>query len=386
LSDQITVPLLDLKAQYASIRNEVQEAVEEVLESQWFILGPNVKKCEQQIAEYCGCRHAIGVSSGSDALLIALMAEGIGPGDEVITTPYTFFATAGCIARLGAKPVFVDIRPDTFNIEASAIESRITERTGAIIPVDLFGQCAELDPILEIARRHRLTVIEDAAQAIGAEYRGQRAGSQVEYGCFSFFPSKNLGAGGDGGMVVTQDDQRAEKLRTLRVHGSKPKYYHALIGGNFRLDAIQAAIVNVKLRHLDAWSAARQANAERYRRLFEASGLVERGTVRLPPVAPQRRHIYNQFVIRVPNRDELRSYLKDHHVATEVYYPVPLHLQECFAYLGHREGDFPESEQAARETLALPIYPELSDEQAACVVDRIADFYRDSTVGHSASA
>ena len=375
LSEQITVPLLDLKAQYASIRKEVQEAVEEVLESQWFILGPNVKKCEEQIAEYCRCRHAIGVSSGTDALLIALMAEGIGPGDEVVTTPYTFFATAGCVARLGAKPVFVDICPDTFNIDPAAIERRITEKTKAIIPVDLFGQCAELDPIIEIARRHRLTVIEDAAQAIGAEYRGHRAGSLVEYGCFSFFPSKNLGAGGDGGMVVTQDDQRAEKLRTLRVHGSKPKYYHALIGGNFRLDAIQAAIVNVKLRYLDEWSAARQSNADRYRRLFEASGLVESGVVRLPPVAPQHRHIYNQFVVRVPKRDELRSYLNDRRVATEVYYPVPLHLQECFAYLGHREGDFPESELAARETLALPIYPELSDEQAAYAVDRIADFY-----------
>ncbi len=371
---QVTVPLLDLKAQHATIRQEVSEAVQAVLDSQWFILGPTVAECEKRIAEYSSCPWAVGVSSGSDALLISLMAEGIGPGDEVIITPYTFFATAGSISRLGATPVFVDIRPDTYNLDASQIESRITDRTKAIIPVHLYGQCAEMDPILDLAARHGLIVIEDAAQAIGAEYKGRRAGSMGHYGCFSFFPSKNLGGGGDGGMVVTGDEQRAEKLRVLRVHGSKPKYYHALIGGNFRFDAIQAAIINVKFRHLDDWTAARQVNADRYRRLFQQSGLVGNGLVQLPQAAPDRRHIYNQFVIRLPRRDQLRSFLKDHNVATEVYYPVPLHLQACFAYLGHHQGDFPESEAAARETLALPIYPELSDEQARYVVDCVARF------------
>lgn len=373
-SSQVTVPLLDLKAQHATIKEEVWEAVHAVLDSQWFILGPTVAECEQRIAEYCGCPQAVGVSSGTDALLIALMAEGVGPGDEVITTPYTFFATPGSISRLGARPVFVDIRPDTYNLDPSQIESRITRKTRAIIPVHLFGQCAEMDPILEVARRHGLVVIEDAAQAIGAEYNGRRAGSMGDYGCFSFFPSKNLGGGGDGGMVVTRDPQRAEKLRVLRVHGSKPKYYHALIGGNFRFDAIQAAIINVKLPHLDGWTAARQANADRYGRLFEASGLVGAGHVQLPHVAPGRRHIYNQFVIRVARRDPLRSFLKDHNVATEIYYPVSLHLQQCFADLGHHAGDFPESEAAADQTLALPIYPELTDQQARHVVDSIRRF------------
>jgi len=375
VSSEISVPLLDLKAQYASIKEEITQAVTAVLESQWFILGPTVKECEAKIAEYCGCSHAVGVTSGSDALLISLMAEGIGPGDEVITTPYTFFATAGCIARIGAKPVFVDIRPDTYNIDPAAVEGCITENTKAIIPVHLFGQCADMDPIMEIAERRGLTVIEDAAQAIGSEYKGRRAGTMGRYGCFSFFPSKNLGGGGDGGMVITDDDALAEKLAVLRVHGSKPKYYHSLIGGNFRLDALQAAIINVKLPHLDAWTAGRQANAERYRRLFSESGLVENGLVELPQVAPQRRHIYNQFVIRVSRRDELRAYLQEHKVATEIYYPVSLHMQECFAYLGYRQGDFPESEAAAEQTLALPIYPELTDEQARHVVDCVARFY-----------
>ena len=372
----VAVPLLDLKAQYATIKDEILPAVEAVFESQYFILGPTVQECEKQIAEYCQCKHAIGVSSGSDALLISLMAEGIGPGDEVITTPYTFFATAGAIARVGAKPVFVDIHPDTYNIDETKIEAAVTERTKAIIPVDLYGQCAELTPIVEIARRHGLCVIEDAAQAIGAEYKGHRAGALVDYGCFSFFPSKNLGCGGDGGMVVTQDEQRAERLRVLRAHGSKPKYYHALIGGNFRLDALQAAVVNVKLKHLDAWSAAREVNADRYRRLFAETGLLDDGQVQLPYVAPERRHIYNQFVIRIPRRDELRVYLKEQQIGTEVYYPVPLHLQECFANLGYKKGDFPESERAAKETLALPIYPELSDEQATYAVDHVANLYR----------
>ncbi len=375
MSNKITVPLLDLKAQYATIKEEIDSAVHAVLESQYFIMGPTVAECEKQIAEYCNCAHAVGVTSGSDALIIALMAEEIGPGDEVVTSPYTFFATAGAIARLGAKPVFVDIMPDTYNIDPVKIEAAVTERTKAIIPVDLYGQCCDLDPIVEIAKRHGVPVVEDAAQAIGAEYKGRRAGSMVEYGCFSFFPSKNLGAGGDGGMVVTQDDDRAAKLKMLRMHGSKPKYYHPIIGGNFRLDAMQAAIVSAKLPHLDDWSAGRQSNAERYRKLFDATGLVQSGTVKLPMVAPERRHIYNQFVIRVARRDELRAYLKENNSGTEVYYPVPLHLQECFAYLGHKPGDFPHSESAANETLALPIYPELTGEQAGYVVECIVRFY-----------
>jgi dTDP-4-amino-4,6-dideoxygalactose transaminase len=375
---KVHVPLLDLKAQYATIRAEIRQAVDAVLESQHFILGPKVAECETLIAQYCGCPHAVGVSSGSDALLICLMAEGIGPGDEVITTPYTFFATAGAVARVGARPVFVDICPKTYNIAPAQIEGRVSQRTRAIIPVHLYGQCADMEPILAITRRHKLAVIEDAAQAIGAETGRRRAGAMGDYGCFSFFPSKNLGAAGDGGMVVTQDAARAEKLRVLRAHGSKPKYYHALVGGNFRLDALQAAIISAKLAHLDAWTAARQANADRYRRLFERAGLTRNGLVQLPYAVPGCRHIYNQFVIRVERRNELQAYLKQQDVGTEVYYPVSLHLQQCFAYLGHREGEFPESEAAAEHTLALPIYPELSDEQAAWVVECIARFVRES--------
>jgi dTDP-4-amino-4,6-dideoxygalactose transaminase len=372
--EKINVPLLDLKAQYATIREEVSQAVTQVLESQQFILGPQVGECERAIAEYCRCPHAVGVSSGTDALLISLMAEGIGPGDEVITSPYTFFATAGSIARLGARPVFVDICPRTYNLDVTQIEARITPRTRALVPVHLYGQCADMDAILAIAARHNLVVIEDAAQAIGAEYKGRRAGSMGHYGCFSFFPSKNLGGGGDGGMVVTQDPQRAERLRVLRVHGSKPKYYHSLLGGNFRLDTIQAAIVHAKLRHLDAWTAARQANAQRYGRLLRDAGLVERGVVSLPHVLPDVRHIFNQFVIRVADRDGLRACLQAAGVGSEIYYPVPLDRQQCFAELGYAEGAFPESEKAARETLALPIYPELSDRQAEYVVACIAEW------------
>jgi dTDP-4-amino-4,6-dideoxygalactose transaminase len=363
----LNVPLLDLKAQYQSIKNEVDAAVAEVLESQHFILGPKVKECEQAIAAYSNCAHGVGVSSGTDALLACLMAEDIGAGDEVITTPYTFFATAGSIARTGARPVFVDIDPVCFNIDPARIEEKVTARTRAIIPVHLYGQMADMDPIMEIAKRRNLVVIEDAAQAIGAEYHGRRAGSIGHYGCFSFFPSKNLGAGGDGGMVVTPDAARAERLSVMRAHGSKPKYYHKFIGGNFRLDALQAAIVNVKLRHLDAWTEARQRNARRYDRLFVESGLLARGAVALPLIVTDR-HIFNQYVIRVPDRDRLQTALKERGVGTEIYYPVPMHLQECFASLGHTVGDFPESERAANETLALPIYPELTDEQAAYVV------------------
>jgi dTDP-4-amino-4,6-dideoxygalactose transaminase len=392
MSQPINVPLLDLKAQYATIRDEIRAAVDAVLESQQCILGPTVADLETKLAEYCGCPHAITVSSGSDALLISLMAEGIGPGDEVITTPYTFFATAGAIARTGAKPVFVDIDPATYNIDPAGIEAKITPRTKAVLPVHLYGQCAEMDPIMAVAERRGIPVIEDAAQAIGSEYKGRRAGSMGRYGCFSFFPSKNLGAAGDGGLVATRDAAVAEKLRVLRVHGSKPKYYHALIGGNFRFDSLQAAIVSVKLKHLDRWTAGRQANAARYRRLFEEAGLSlpspdqpsvgarrgagGEGLVQLPHEVPGNRHIYNQFVIRVPRRDELQAYLREQKIGNEVYYPVPLHVQQCFAYLGHRAGDFPESERAARETLALPIYPELSDQQAAWVVECIRTFLK----------
>jgi dTDP-4-amino-4,6-dideoxygalactose transaminase len=376
LANPTTVPLLDLKAQYATIREEIRAAVDAVLESQQCILGPAVTECETALAPYCGCPYAITISSGSDALLVSLMAENIGPGDEVVTTPYTFFATAGAIARLGAKPVFVDIDPKTYNIDPAAIEAKINKNTKALMPVHLYGQCAEMDPILEIAQRHALPVVEDAAQAIGAEYKGRRAGSMGRYGCFSFFPSKNLGAAGDGGLVTTCDADVAERLRVLRVHGSHPKYYHSLIGGNFRFDSMQAAIVTVKLRYLDRWTAGRQSNAARYRRLFDAAGLTGDGLVQLPYEVPGNRHIYNQFVVRVPRRDEVLAYLRQQKIGVEVYYPVPLHLQQCFAYLGHRPGDFPASEAAANETIALPIYPELSDAQAEWVVDSIGRFLK----------
>jgi dTDP-4-amino-4,6-dideoxygalactose transaminase len=348
--------------------------VAEVLGSQVCILGPNVKACEEAVAAYSSCAFGIGVSSGTDALLVCLMAEGIGAGHEVITSPYTFFGTAGAIARAGARPVFVDIDPATYNMNPDQLAARITPRTRALMPVHLYGQMADMDPILELARRHNLIVIEDAAQAIGAEYKGRRAGSLGHYGCFSFFPSKNLGAAGDGGMVVTQDKARAEKLSIFRVHGANPKYYHKFIGGNFRLDALQAAIVSVKLRHLDAWTRGRQANAARYNRLFVEAGLAGPDRLTLPAVAGSR-HIYNQYVVRTTRRDGLLKALKEQKIGTEIYYPVPLHLQECFAYLGHRPGDFPASEAAARESLALPIYPELTDGQAARVVEVIRAFF-----------
>ena len=372
------VPLLDLKAQYATIKAEVNAAIAEVMESQHFILGPKVEECEKAIASYSTCAHGVGMSSGSDALLACLMAENIGAGDEVITTPYTFFATAGAIARVGATPVFVDIDPVTYNIDTTQIESRVTRRTRAIIPVHLYGQMAEMDAIMAVAGNHGLTVIEDAAQAIGAEYKGRRAGSIGHYGCFSFFPSKNLGAAGDAGMVVTNDAQRAEKLRIVRGHGSKPKYHHKVIGGNFRLDALQAAVISAKLPHLDAWTAGRQKNAKRYDRLFEEAGLVaaaqDSSGVGLPKVR-ENRHIYNQYVIRVSHRDQLQESLKGQGVGTEVYYPVPMHLQECFAYLGHKVGSFSESEKAANQTLAIPVHPELSEAEAQYVVGCVRDFY-----------
>lgn len=372
----MNVPLLDLKAQFASIESELEAAVHRVFESQHFILGPTVEACERAIAEYSGCAHGIGMSSGSDALLACLMAENIGPGDEVITTTYTFFATVGAIARLGATPVLVDIDPSTFNMDCAQLESRITSRTRAIVPVHLYGQMADMDAVMAVAARHGLVVIEDAAQAIGAEDRGRRAGSIGHYGCLSFFPSKNLGAAGDGGMVVTNDPARASRLRVLRGHGASPKYVHALIGGNFRLDAIQAAVVMAKLPHLDAWTTARQHNARRYERLFTEAGLVSR--VRMAshvslPVVSSSRHVFNQFVIRVEERDRLQADLRSRGVGTEVYYPVPMHLQECFASLGYRRGDLPEAERAAASTLALPIYPELTDAQAKYVVEALGE-------------
>jgi len=365
------VPLLDLHAQYAGIRDEVRAALDRVIESQVFILGPEVEALEREVAAYSGCAWGIGVSSGTDALLVALMALGIGVGDEVITTPYTFFATAGSLVRLGARPVFVDIDPRTYNIDPARIEAAITPRTRAIMPVHLFGQMADMDPIMAIAERHHLAVIEDAAQAIGAEYRGRRAGSIGHIGCFSFFPSKNLGGFGDGGMVTTNDAQLAERVRLLRGHGAKPKYFHRLVGGNFRLDAIQAAVLRVKLTYLDDWTAGRQANAARYRELLAAADI----PLDVPCDAGHGRHIYNQFIVRTARRDDLMAALKTHQIGSEVYYPLPMHLQECFADLGYHTGDFVHSEQAAQQTLAIPVYPELTPVQQERVVEVLSAFF-----------
>ncbi len=361
-----------------------------VCDSQYFIMGPEVQALEQELAAYCETKFALGVSSGTDALLLALMAIDLKPGDEVITTPYTFFATAGSIARLGAKAVFVDIDPKTFNLDPARLEARVTAKTRAIMPVHLFGQCADMDPILELAERRGLYVIEDAAQAIGAEYAGCRAGSIGHVGCFSFFPSKNLGAFGDGGAVTTNSPELAERMRILRVHGSEPKYYHKLVGGNFRLDALQAAVLRVKLKYLDSWTAGRQRNTVLYNQLFQAAGLTEQVelpyeagpdgvTVRRQSAAapfPGYRHIYNQYVARVSRRNELRAFLAERKIGSEVYYPVALHQQECFTDWGYRTGDYPTSEAAALETIALPIYPELVENQIGRVVESIAAFYR----------
>jgi dTDP-4-amino-4,6-dideoxygalactose transaminase len=377
------VPLLDLTAQYKTIRWEVRTAMDRVCDSQIFILGPEVSACENEIAAFCGAAHATGVSSGTDALLVALMAAGVGSGDEVITTPFTFFATAGVIARLGARPVFVDIEDDSFNLDAEQINEKISPRTKAILPVHLFGRCANMDAVSELARRHGLAVIEDAAQSIGAKDDEERsAGTIGDIGCFSFFPSKNLGAFGDAGMVVTQNPKLAETLRVLRVHGGKPKYYHKQIGGNFRLDALQAAVLRVKLRYLPLWTAARRQNARRYRELFSHAGLAHHVTMPRDVAG----HIYNQFVIRCSERDALQAFLRDKNVETEIYYPVPLHLQECFAYLGYCVGQFPRAEAAAKEVLALPIYPELSEEQQGYVVDQICEFYWQQSSGEIAAA
>jgi len=380
----LNVPLLDLKRQYAQIEDEVKAAALEVFQEQQFILGSKVEDLEGRIAQYCQSRYAVGVSSGTDALLISLMAAGVGYEDLVITTPYTFFATAGTIARIGARPLFVDIERDTYNLDPERMREIVfrlkdpeRKKLKAVIPVHLYGQCADMEPILEVAREFGLVVIEDAAQAIGAEYSFsdgtvRRAGSMGDYGCFSFFPSKNLGAFGDGGMVTTNDEDIYDRLRSLRIHGAKPKYYHKIIGGNFRLDALQAAILIVKLKYLDDWTARRQENAATYKRLFSEAGI--EGLV--TPTEKQKRHIYNQFVIRVEKeRDKLRNFLKDKGVGTEIYYPVPLHMQECFHYLGYRPQDFPVTLEASRTTLALPIFPELTNEEIEYIVEVIKKFF-----------
>jgi dTDP-4-amino-4,6-dideoxygalactose transaminase len=367
------VPLLDLKAQYAQIRDEVRPVIDEVCEQQAFILGPKVEELEKAVASYCGVPSACGVSSGSDALLMSLMLAGVGPGDEVITTPYTFFATAGAVHRVGATSVFVDIDPRTYNIDPARIEAAVTAHTRAIIPVHLYGQAADMDPILDIARRHDLFVVEDAAQAIGAEYRGRRVGCFGDCCCFSFFPSKNLGGFGDGGMIVSANADMQHELLTLRNHGMAPAYHHAFVGGNFRLDALQAAVLTVKLRYLDRWTEQRQLNGDRYRDMFAACEAADQ--IQLPYVADTAtRHVHNQFVVRLPaaKRQAVWDGLREAGIGCNVYYPVPLHLQECFAYLGHARGDFPESERAAAETLAIPIYAELTPDQQQHVVDTIS--------------
>jgi dTDP-4-amino-4,6-dideoxygalactose transaminase len=368
--DSVKVPLLDLQPQYASIRDEVLAAVTRVCDSQHFIMGPEVEALESELAASIGAAHAIGVSSGTDALLVAMMALGIGAGDEVIVPTFSFFATAGCVSRLGATPVFVDVDPDTLMLDATGVAAAITPRTRAVIPVHLYGLCADMDAIGEVAASHRLHLIEDAAQAIGATFRGRQAGTFGAIGCFSFFPSKNLGAFGDAGLVTTNDAGLANRLRRLRNHGAEPKYYHREIGGNFRLDAMQAAILRVKLPHLAAWSERRRANAATYRALFDDARLSP--VIRVPIEPAGRTHIYNQFVVRVPDRDRLRTRLAERGVGTEVYYPVPFHRQECFADLSPRGRAFPNADAAARDVLALPIYPELTREQQEHVVASIA--------------
>jgi dTDP-4-amino-4,6-dideoxygalactose transaminase len=371
----MAVPLLDLVAQYRKIREEVRAAVDAVLDSQVCIGGPKVAECEKAVAAYSDAKFGIGASSGTDALLNALMSAGVGRNDEVITTTFTFFATAGCIARLGARPVFVDIDPRTYNIDAKMVARRVSRKTKAIIPVHLFGQMADMDPMMEVARQRRLAIVEDAAQAVGATQKGKKAGSVGTCGCFSFFPSKNLGGAGDGGMIVTSDATFAEMCTVMRNHGSKPKYYHKYIGGNFRLDPIQAAVITVKLKYLEEWHEARRANAAYYDARFGGSKKIV-----TPYVEPHNRMIYNQYVIRIPadrggSRDQVEAHLNSKKIGNAIYYPVPLHLQQCFAELAYKEGDLPHAEQAAREVLALPIYPELTeaqrDEVATAVLEAV---------------
>jgi dTDP-4-amino-4,6-dideoxygalactose transaminase len=368
------VPLLDLNAQHQTIRDEVLAEVTRVIDSQKFILGDDVKALEQDIAAYCSTKHAIGCASGSDALLLALMALGIGPGDKVITTPYTFFATVGSIVRLGATPVFADVEPDTFNLDPVRVADALAQHpeVRAIMPVHLFGACADMDPLCSLAAEKGITIIEDAAQAIGSEYDNRRAGCLGQIGCFSFFPSKNLGAFGDGGILTANDDDLAGRLRALRVHGTKKKYYHEWVGVNSRLDSLQAAVLRVKLRHLDSWTNGRQRNADLYRRYIREMDI----PILTPVVKPyQSRHIYNQFVIMGQRRNELQAFLKEQGIGTEVYYPLPMHLQACFSNLGYRAGDFPISERLANESLALPVYPELASEDIEYVCQMLKQFY-----------
>src|SRR5215813_4086152 len=375
---RMEIPILDLRAQHRQIGTEIDQAIARVLQDQKFILGPEVRALEHELAPYCQCAEAVGCASGSDAILLALMACEVGPGDEVITTPFSFFATAGSIVRLGARAVFVDIEPSSFNIDANKIEAAINKHTRVIMPVHLFGQCSDMDKINEIASRSDLKVIEDAAQAIGAEYHQRRAGSFSAIGCFSFYPSKNLGGAGDGGLLTTNSPELAESLRMLRAHGAKKKYYHDRVGINSRLDSLQAAILRVKFRYLDQWSKARRQNAERYRKLFDRTALLERNRVQLPAESEDSLHVYNQFVIRGLDRDRLRKWLAEKGIGTEVYYPLPLHLQECFRDLGYTKGDFPEAERAAEEALAIPVYPELDSNAQSYIVDTIAAFYRNA--------
>jgi len=369
---QMKVPLLDLQAQYRPLRDEILAALTRVCDSQRFIMGREIDALESELSRQLGVTHAIAVSSGTDAILLALMALDIKPGDEVVTPTYSFFATAAAVERVGARPVLVDIDPATFNIDVAQTVAALTPKTKAIIPVHLFGLCADLDPIVDAASRAGIPVVEDAAQAIGSTYKSRPAGAIGALGCFSFFPSKNLGAFGDAGLVTTNDDTLARRARLLRTHGMEPKYYHHLVGANFRMDAIQAAVLRVKAPHLAAWTEGRRANAARYRSLFSAAGLD--GIVTLPAEPPDRRHIFNQFVIRTPERDALKRHLDECGVGNEIYYPVPFHLQPCFAHLGHRRGDFPHAERAAAESLAIPIYGELTLEQQQAVVSAVAEF------------
>jgi len=375
------VPFFDLNLQFSSIEEEIKSALDEVFKTQQFILGPKVEALEQTIAQYCQTRFAIGVASGSDALLLSLMTLGIGSGDEVILPPFTFFSTAGVVSHLGAIPVFVDIDPATYNIDPSKIEMKITSKTKAILPVHLFGQCADMDPLLKIAKENKFFVIEDAAQALGAEYKplpnanGRRAGRMGDIGCFSFYPTKNLGAFGDAGMVVTNHPDLAEKIRILRVHGSQPKYFHKKIGINSRLDTIQAAILLVKFEYLEKWTTDRQKKADRYHLLFQnLPSSVDR--FKLPTIQYQNRHIFHQYVIRVQERDRLKQFLMENGIGTDIYYPLPLHLQECYSFLKYRRGDLPVSEKASEESLALPIYPELREDEQEYVVNQIKAFYK----------
>ena len=359
----MNVPLLDLRRQYNSIKEELDQAVFSVLSHTRFIMGPDVKAFEEKAALYCGSKFAVGVASGTDALLLSLRACGVGPGDEVITSTFTYFATAGAITRLGATPVFVDIHPDTYNLDPGKIENRITPKVKAIIPVHLYGQCADMDLIMEIAKKRNLKVVEDAAQAIGARYKEKKAGTMGHFGCFSFFPSKNLGAAGDGGMITSDDPETAELLRILRVHGAKPKYYHALVGYNSRLDTIQAAILSVKLKYLDGWTEKRREHAEVYNVAFRDSDIIT------PKEEDFNYHIYHQYTIAVKDRDKLREVLKEKQIGHEIYYPVPLHLQECYRFLGYKEGDLPVAERKAKEVISLPIYPELTTEEQNFVIE-----------------